>query len=177
MGHQTNGTTAESNSRDSLANGWELPVPADPQPDVLQDSQILHLPREVVSPVSPISSASPVRHSEYESCKTPEPNRRQSKNSAAFWEAIAARAKDYPLPARGEVFAHPCIRALIRISAVLQENAGSDPFYLSSYVAAELLQTDQRQAHRWLLLLCRRGILSLEKKGNRALASEYRYHA
>jgi hypothetical protein len=151
------GTLSEQYRRSVTAN--------EPPQGVLQDSQNLHCSRGGVSPVTPespvrpTSPVSPVRH-----------------YSEEFWNAVVAKADGYPLPLVAEVFLHPGIRHLIQICAVLQANAASDPFFLSSYVAGKLLQVNQRQAHRWLRLLCRRRLLSLVKKGNRALANEYLYH-
>ncbi len=95
-------------------------------------------------------------------------------HSETFWRNIVERAEQMELPHEALRFAHPLVRQLVRICLALQENAVKEPFYFSSYIAADLLGINQRLAHRWLSTLCDSGILTLVKSGDRLLANRYR---
>jgi hypothetical protein len=85
------------------------------------------------------------------------------------------KAEEMELPSCAQHLLHPKVRLLVKMCFVLQQNAGDENFYLSSHVAGRLLGAPQRQAHRFLTLLCDKGILTVTEKGNPRVANRYRY--
>jgi hypothetical protein len=100
---------------------------------------------------------------------------RHSTKAQEFLAMLMERVAQCDVPPCARHLLHPDVRTLVKICSVLQENAGDEPFYLSSYVAAGLLKVDQRKAHRWLQLLCRHKILTLTKPGKQKVANRYRF--
>ena len=89
------------------------------------------------------------------------------------------RAKAAELPASAFEYDSPGCRLLVAFCAELQHDAGPEPFYLSSWVAADLLAVNHSTAHRWLKVLCVDGVLELVETGSHSKrkASRYRYVA
>jgi len=69
----------------------------------------------------------------------------------------------------------PGIKRTLALCAVLQQRAGTLPFFLASNPLAEELGVDPATVARWLRLLVRDGVLKLVKKGHTGWASEYRF--
>lgn len=95
-------------------------------------------------------------------------------------EALA-RAKAGALPGAAKDYEHPALRLLVALCRELQRHAVDRPFFLSCEDAAQLLgdgaHPSPMTVWRWLGGLVRDGVLSLEKRGDRRTANEYRYLA
>jgi hypothetical protein len=79
------------------------------------------------------------------------------------------------LPAIAERYSDPRLRRLVGLCNVLQEQAGSKPFYLAAVSVAEETGVRTATVNRWLRLLVRDGVLSRVNRGHSGKASEYRF--
>jgi hypothetical protein len=86
-----------------------------------------------------------------------------------------AKSISEPIPKCAEAYEQPQLRALIALCRELQQNAGSEPFYLAGRVAAQQIGVDHKTAARWLKMLCMDRVLSLAERGTRQHAAEYFY--
>jgi hypothetical protein len=149
----------------------------DPDPfeaNATQDTQRKHSPRRGVDdssassecPESPECPVSPVWHSAADS---------------EFFQAVMERVASSPLPQVAGQFFDSKIRLLISICQVLQEAAGQGrAFYLAYRTAGKLIGVaDPKKVQRWMLMLCRRGVLDQVSRGipgrKSTTASEWRY--
>ncbi len=90
---------------------------------------------------------------------------------------ILERAKRAPVPAIANEYETADMRLLIVLCRELQREAGENPFFLASTMAAELLGWKPMRAWRYLDGLVRDGVLALVSKGDwkARKASSYRY--
>ena len=97
----------------------------------------------------------------------------------ALLEAIegADRKKEAgePLPiCNPERFSDAGVCRLIRVCNELQQKQKQNPFYISSYTAATIMEKSQPRAYILLQMLISEKVLKVVKKGNTYLATRYK---
>jgi hypothetical protein len=98
-----------------------------------------------------------------------------------FLYEVKTQAGSSPPPAVAKQFFDTRIRLLVSICRVLQMAAGKGrAFYLSYRMAGQLIGVaDPKKVQRWMLMLCRRGVLEQVSNGipgpESVTASEWKY--
>jgi len=78
-------------------------------------------------------------------------------------------------PAEAGHYEAPAVKRLVGLCALLQQQAGAEPFYLDARTAAKLLETEPMTAWRWLRMLKADGVLVEVEKGKPGRATRWRW--
>jgi hypothetical protein len=80
-------------------------------------------------------------------------------------------------PAQKTTRLSPDVQLLGSLCKVLQDQAGTKPFFLAGRSAAKVLGKPHETVASWLRALCRLGVIKRISKGSRGMASRYVYPA